>query len=78
MKTTRYRGISSLLLALSFSIPAAPLWAQPPQNSMAQGASLYKRLGGYDAIAAVTDATESTAVETASATRPRPRAMRGL
>ena len=55
MKTTRYRCISSLLLALAFSIPAAPLWAQPPQNSVAQEGNLYKRLGGYDAIAAVTD-----------------------
>lgn len=39
--------MKKLLLALSLVLVTAPLFAQQP--------SLYKRLGGYDALAAVTD-----------------------
>jgi len=42
-----------LCFALSLAV-LAPLCLAPPQAA-AQQASLYKRLGGYDAIAAVTD-----------------------
>jgi hemoglobin len=41
--------IATLMLA-----SAAPVGAAPPQDA-GQGQSLYKRLGGYDALAAVTD-----------------------
>lgn len=41
----------TLLALASF----APTVAAQPQDKMAQQASLYKRLGGYDALAAVTD-----------------------
>jgi hemoglobin len=46
-------AVTLFLLALA---SVAPVYAQPQQASSAmQQASLYKRLGGYDALAAVTD-----------------------
>ena len=43
------------LFLLSFAA-VAPVYAEPPQaSSTMQQPSLYKRLGGYDALAAVTD-----------------------
>ena len=46
------RGIlCASALALLFALAAVPLAAQPAEGQ----ATLYKRLGGYDAIAAVTD-----------------------
>jgi hemoglobin len=46
------RGIlCASALTLLFALGAAPLAAQPAEGQ----ATLYKRLGGYDAIAAVTD-----------------------
>jgi hemoglobin len=49
--------ISSCLLLLTIVLTSvAPVYAaMPPEQGGAQGASLYKRLGGYDALAAVTD-----------------------
>ena len=47
-----------LLLALALGVPAAnlPVYAQPAPNAQSQAQdSLYKRLGGYDALAAVSD-----------------------
>jgi len=45
--------LTLFLLALA---AVAPAYAQPPQASSAmRQPSLYKRLGGYDALAAVTD-----------------------
>jgi len=44
--------LTLLALALASVVPA---FAAPPQAGGTQPASLYKRLGGYDAIAAVTD-----------------------
>ena len=44
--------LSVVLVALSF---VAPVWAAAPPQAASQQDSLYKRLGGYDAIAAVTD-----------------------
>jgi len=49
VKTTSI--ISAVLIALSF---VAPVWAGAPPQAAGQD-TLYKRLGGYDAIAAVTD-----------------------
>lgn len=43
-----------LCLATMVLASAAPVWAAPPQAG-GQDQSLYKRLGGYDALAAVTD-----------------------
>lgn len=48
---TRSR-LSAVLIALSF---VAPVWAAAPPPAAAQQDTLYRRLGGYDAIAAVTD-----------------------
>ncbi|HEY7616624.1 MAG TPA: group 1 truncated hemoglobin [Terriglobales bacterium] len=48
----RSATLGAVLLALSFVAPAP---AAPPQQSAPQSPSLYKRLGGYDALAAVTD-----------------------
>jgi hemoglobin len=56
MKQNRFwRRISSglLILAMLPVLFARPSAAEPPQAQ--QSASLYKRLGGYDALAAVTD-----------------------
>jgi hemoglobin len=48
--------ITSFLLALLMSFAmVAPVWAATPPAADQQQASLYKRLGGYDALAAVTD-----------------------
>lgn len=49
--------VSVWLLAVMIALGAlAPAYAaMPPEQRGAQGASLYKRLGGYDALAAVTD-----------------------
>jgi hemoglobin len=43
------------LAVMSFASVAPVYAAMPPEQGGAQGASLYKRLGGYDALAAVTD-----------------------
>ncbi len=43
-----------LFLLLLTQAPLAPVYAAPPQAGATQP-SLYKRLGGYDALAAVTD-----------------------
>lgn len=51
MSIRRSATLTLLVLGLSF---AAPLYAAPPQAASTQP-TLYKRLGGYDAIAAVTD-----------------------
>ena len=51
MKPSFKPFLSSILLAFALLAPAAPLWAQSADQSQ----SLYKRLGGYDAIAAVSD-----------------------
>src|SRR5882672_6303665 len=50
MLIRRSATLVAFLLLLSF---AAPVYAAPPQA--AAQPSLYKRLGGYDALAAVTD-----------------------
>jgi hypothetical protein len=49
--------ISSLLLVITIALASVALVyaAKPPEQGGGQGASLYKRLGGYDALAAVTD-----------------------
>jgi hemoglobin len=44
-----------LYLTLAIFVAAAPFCAAPPQAFAQQQNSLYHRLGGYDAIAAVTD-----------------------
>lgn len=44
-----------LYLALAAFAAVAPYVAMPPQASAQQPTTLYRRLGGYDAIAAVTD-----------------------
>jgi hemoglobin len=50
------RNVTSfVLLLLLTQASVAPVYAAPPQAGAMQPASLYKRLGGYDAIAAVTD-----------------------
>ncbi len=46
---------SFLFLLLLTQAAVAPVYAAPPQAGTMQPPSLYKRLGGYDAIAAVTD-----------------------
>lgn len=51
MSIRKSATLTLLLLALTCAIP---VHAAPPQSSSAQP-TLYKRLGGYDAIAAVTD-----------------------
>ena len=43
-----------LCVATMVIASAVPMWAAPPQAG-GQDQSLYKRLGGYDALAAVTD-----------------------
>jgi hemoglobin len=51
-----FRKSATLTLFLLALALVAPAYAQPPQtSSTAQQPSLYKRLGGYDALAAVTD-----------------------
>lgn len=50
MSTRKSAALTLLLLGLSF---AAPVYAAPPQAAIQP--TLYKRLGGYDALAAVTD-----------------------
>ncbi len=54
MKITLKSFVRSILLSFALVAPAAPLWAQAQPSAMQQ-AALYKRLGGYDAVAAVTD-----------------------
>jgi hemoglobin len=49
------RILSLLLLTLLALASRAPAYAAAPPQMAAQDASLYKRLGGYDALAAVTD-----------------------
>ena len=45
--------VSMTIIALTSTVP---VWAARPQaTAPPQGQSLYKRLGGYDALAAVTD-----------------------
>ena len=44
-----------LLTVMAFASVAPAYAAMPPEQGIAQSASLYKRLGGYDALAAVTD-----------------------
>lgn len=51
MPIRKSASLTLLLLGLSF---AAPVYAAPPQAPTGQP-TLYKRLGGYDALAAVTD-----------------------
>ena len=51
MQIRKSAALTLILLGLSL---AAPLYAAPPQTANTQP-TLYKRLGGYDAIAAVTD-----------------------
>lgn len=51
MSTRKSAALTLLLLGLSF---ASSVYAAPPQAASAQP-TLYKRLGGYDALAAVTD-----------------------
>ena len=55
MKISIKNFLTSAFLSFALVAPAGYLWAQPPQTAQSQQASLYKRLGGYDAIAAVTD-----------------------
>ncbi len=53
MQFRKYAAMTLFLLVLA---SIAPAYAQPPQaSSTMQPPSLYKRLGGYDALAAVTD-----------------------
>jgi hemoglobin len=48
--------ITSFAMAVLMSFAMlVPVWAANPQPVDQQQASLYKRLGGYDALAAVTD-----------------------
>jgi hemoglobin len=49
------RIVLVLGLALLVAAPTARVWAASPQTADAQQKSLYQRLGGYDALAAVTD-----------------------
>lgn len=49
------RLTSVLYFALTAFTAVAPICAAPPQAFAQQQPSLYQRLGGYDAIAAVTD-----------------------
>ncbi len=52
----RFRKSAILTLFLLALTSFVPVYAQPPQaSSTAQLPTLYKRLGGYDALAAVTD-----------------------
>jgi hemoglobin len=52
----RFRKSATLTLFLLSLASFAPVYAQPPQtSSTTQLPTLYKRLGGYDALAAVTD-----------------------
>ena len=52
----KHRIPSLLLLTIMAFAAVAPVHAaMPPDQGASQGASLYKRLGGYDALAAVTD-----------------------
>jgi hemoglobin len=54
--TMKLRIPSLLLFAVMALAAVAPAYAaMPPEQGAAQGASLYKRLGGYDALAAVSD-----------------------
>ncbi|HZQ69837.1 MAG TPA: group 1 truncated hemoglobin [Terriglobales bacterium] len=47
---------NSLFCAVVIALATmAPVWAANPRPADQQQASLYKRLGGYDALAAVTD-----------------------
>ena len=50
----RSKSATLTLLLMSFAA-IAPAYFATPTVAVAQQASLYKRLGGYDAIAAVTD-----------------------
>lgn len=52
MSIRKSATLALLLLGLSF---AAPAYAAPPQAAASAQPTLYKRLGGYDALAAVTD-----------------------
>jgi hemoglobin len=52
MKTKITAFVCFTVLAFASFVPPA---AAQPQDKMAQQASLYKRLGGFDALAAVTD-----------------------
>jgi hypothetical protein len=45
----------SLLLVLLVSCSISPTLRAPPQAGVSQQTSLYRRLGGYDGIAALTD-----------------------
>ncbi len=49
------RLTSFLYLTLAGFAAVAPFYAAPPQAVAQQEKSLYQRLGGYDALAAVTD-----------------------
>jgi len=49
------RLTSFLYLTLAAFAAVAPFYAAPPQAVAQQEKSLYQRLGGYDALAAVTD-----------------------
>ena len=52
----KYRFSSLLLTTVMAFASLSPVYAaMPPEQGATQGASLYKRLGGYDALAAVTD-----------------------
>ena len=54
MKTLRSLFIGTLM-AFAYLVPAALAAEQPVPAPQQQPASLYQRLGGYDALAAVTD-----------------------
>ena len=54
MKTLRSLLIGTLM-AFAYLVPAALAAEQPVPAPQQQPASLYQRLGGYDALAAVTD-----------------------
>src|SRR5262249_10407801 len=60
------RQIRPVVLPGSATATSCPFWVA----TLVSGDAGKSPTGGADAIAAVTDATESTAVETASATRP--------
>lgn len=47
--------IYSAFLSFALLAPAPAAWAADPKPAADEQASLYKRLGGYDALAAVTD-----------------------
>jgi hemoglobin len=53
MKNRIFPWLLAITIAFATLVPTYA--AMPPEQNGAQGPSLYKRLGGYDALAAVTD-----------------------